>query len=144
MRVDFMRKLSLDAQFSFENNLVADQLNNLGYGGLDNMVLYDEVENRHWRQPGDKALYSKFSMINDGGFYGSDAYYANGSFLSLDNLSLSYLLPEKWLERIRMKQGMISVNSSKIFKLTHYRVADVELGNVPQIRRIAANVRFSF
>ncbi|WP_341835624.1 SusC/RagA family TonB-linked outer membrane protein [Chitinophaga pollutisoli] len=144
LRLDFMRSLSLDAQFSFENSLVADELNNLGYGGLNNMILYDEIESRHWRQPGDKALYSRYSTINHGGFFGSDAYYAKGGFVSLDNLSLSYMLPAKWLERLRMKQGILSVNSSKIFKLTQYRMLDVELGQVPQIRRIAANLRFSF
>ncbi|WP_164974119.1 SusC/RagA family TonB-linked outer membrane protein [Filimonas effusa] len=143
-RVDFMRALSLDAQFSFENSLIPDPLTNLGYGGMTNMVLYDEIEKRHWMQPGDKALYSRYSTINNGGYFGSDAYYANGSYLSLDNLSLSYILPLKWIEKIRMKQGAISVNSSKIFKLTKYRVSDVELGTVPQIRRIAVNLRFSF
>ncbi len=144
MRLDFMRSLSLDAQFSFENALVADELNNIGYGGLDNMVLYDEIENRHWRQPGDRALYSRYSTVNNGGFFGSDAYYAKGGFVSLDNLSISYMLPAKLLERIRMKQAVFSINSSKIFKLTQYRMLDVELGQVPQIRRIAANLRCSF
>lgn len=143
-RLDFKRVLSLDAQFSFENSLVADQLNNLGYGNMSNMVLYNEIENRHWRQPGDKALYSKYSSINSGGFFGSDAYYAKGAFTSLDNLSISYILPAKWTKRIGMKQGMFSMQSSKIFKLTQYRMTDVELGTVPQIRRVAANLRFSF
>lgn len=143
-RVDFMKALSLDAQFSFENALIPDVLNNLGYGGMTNMVLYDEIEKRHWMQPGDKALYSRYSTGNNGGYFGSDAYYANGAYLSLDNLSLSYMLPIKWIEKIKMRQGIISVNSSKIFKLSQYRVADVELGTVPQIRRIAVNLRFSF
>lgn len=143
-RVDFKKSLSLDAQFSFENALVADNLNNLGYGNMTNTVLYDEIESRHWKQPGDKALYAKYSTINNGGFFGSDAYYADGSYVSLDNLSLSYMLPANWLARIKMKQGIFSINSTKIFKLSHYRVNDIELGNVPQIRRIAANLRFSF
>lgn len=143
-RVDFKRVLSLDAQFSFENSLVADRLNNLGYGNMTNTIMYEEIENRHWKQPGDKAIYAKYSTINNGGVFGSDAYYAKGSFTSLDNLSLSYILPAKWMERIKMTRGTFSVNSSKIFKLTQYRVMDVELGSTPQIRRIAANLRFSF
>ncbi|MCK7554085.1 hypothetical protein MKQ70_03295 [Chitinophaga sedimenti] len=143
-RVDFKRVLSLDAQFSFENALVADELNNTGYGGLTNMILYDDIQNRHWKQPGDKALYSKYSTINNGGVFGSDAYYAKGAYVSLDNLSLSYLLPAAWIKRIGMKQGAFGINSSKIFKLTQYRLNDIELGRVPQIRRIAANLRFSF
>jgi len=143
-RVDFRRVLSLDAQFSFENSLVADMLNNLGYGGMSNVVLYDEIVNRHWQQPGDKALYTKYSTFNSGGLYGSDAYYAKGAYLSLDNLSLAYMLPAAWLQKVGMKQGTISVNSSKIFKISQYRLSDVELGTVPQIRRIAANLRLSF
>ena len=143
-RVDFRRVLSLDAQFSFENSLVEDQLNNLGYGGMSNMVLYDEIAKRHWKQPGDKALYAKYSTINSGGLFGSDAYYAKGAYLSLDNLSLAYMLPAAWLKKVGMKQGTISVNSSKIFKLSQYRMSDVELGTTPQIRRIAANMRLSF
>ncbi|MBS0030572.1 SusC/RagA family TonB-linked outer membrane protein [Chitinophaga sp. 22321] len=143
-RVDFKRVLSLDAQFSFENSMVADQLNNQGYGNMANMVMYKEIENRHWQQPGDKALYSKYSTTNSGGFFGSDAYYAKGAFISLDNLSMSYMLPAAWLKKVGMKQGTISVNSSKIFKLSQYRMSDVELGTTPQIRRIAANLRLSF
>lgn len=143
-RVDFKRVLSLDAQFSFENSLVTDQLNNLGYGGMANSVLYAEIENRHWKQPGDKALYSKYTAANSGLFSGSDATYAKGAFMSLDNLSLSYILPAAWLKKVGMKQGTVSVNSSKIFKFSQYRMTDVELGTTPQIRRIAANLRLSF
>lgn len=143
-RVDFKRVLSLDAQFSFENSLVADQLNNLGYGNQANMVMYKEVQDRHWQQPGDKALYTKYSTFNSGGFSGSDAYYAKGAYVSLDNLSLSYMLPAAWLKKVGMTQGTVSVNSSKIFKFSQYRMSDVELGTTPQIRRIAANLRLSF
>ncbi|WP_436487985.1 SusC/RagA family TonB-linked outer membrane protein [Chitinophaga sp. ARDCPP14] len=143
-RVDFKRVLSLDAQFSFENSLVADQLNNLGYGNVANMVMYKEVQDRHWQQPGDKALYTKYSTFNSGGFSGSDAYYAKGAYVSLDNLSLSYMLPAAWLKKVGMTQGTVSVNSSKIFKFSQYRMSDVELGTTPQIRRIAANLRLSF
>lgn len=142
--VDFKKKLSLRARFSFENSLVADQLGNVGYGTMYNSVLYEDVENRHWKQPGDKAIYSKYSSTSTGVLFGSDAYYAKGAYLSLDNLSLSYMLPEAWLKKVRMKQGTISLNSSKIFKLTQYRMSDVELGTTPQIRRIAANLRLSF
>ncbi|WP_158563311.1 SusC/RagA family TonB-linked outer membrane protein [Chitinophaga silvatica] len=143
-RIDFMRVLSLDAQFTFENSLVQDKLNNLGYGGMSNSVLYKEIENSHWKQPGDKALYAKYSTMNGGAFFGSDAYYAKGAFMSLDNLSLSYKLPAIWLKKVHMKDGTISLNSSKIFKLSQYRITDVELGTTPQIRRIAANLRLSF
>ncbi|MEI3800509.1 MULTISPECIES: SusC/RagA family TonB-linked outer membrane protein [unclassified Chitinophaga] len=143
-RVDFKRVLSLDAQFSFENSLVEDKLNNLGYGNTANMLMYKEIEDRHWKQPGDKALYTKYSTFNSGGFSGSDAYYAKGAYISLDNLSLSYMLPAAWLKKVGMTQGTVSVNSSKIFKFSQYRMADVELGTTPQIRRIAANLRLSF
>lgn len=142
--VDFKKVLSLKARFSFENSLVADQLGNAGYGSMYNSVLYQDIENNHWKQPGDKALYSKYSSVSTGMLYGSDAYYAKGAFLSLDNVSLSYMLPVAWLKKVGMKQGTISVNSSKIFKLTQYRMSDVELGTTPQIRRIAANLRLSF
>ncbi|MCW3464765.1 SusC/RagA family TonB-linked outer membrane protein [Chitinophaga nivalis] len=143
-RVDFKRVLSLDAQFSFENGLVMDPLNDLGYGRVTNVVMHREIENSHWKQPGDKALYARYSGQNNGAFFGSDAYYAKGAFISLDNLSLSYMLPAAWLKKVGMKQGTISVNSSKIFKLTQYRTTDAELGTTPQIRRIAANMRLSF
>lgn len=143
-RVDFKRVLSLDAQFSFENSLVEDKLNNLGYGNVANMVMYKEIQDRHWQQPGDKALYTKYSTFNSGGFSGSDAYYAKGAYISLDNLSLSYMLPAAWLKKVGMTQGTVSLNSSKIFKFSQYRMSDVELGTTPQIRRIAANLRLSF
>lgn len=143
-RVDFKRVLSLDAQFSFENSLVPDQLKNLGYGGMHNAVMYAEVANGHWKQPGDKALYPKYTTLTSGAYFGSDAYYAKGAYISLDNLSLAYTLPAKWLKKMGMTQGVVSVNSSKIFKISQYRISDVELGTTPQIRRIAANVKLSF
>lgn len=143
-RVDFKRVLSLDAQFSFENSLVEDKLLNAGYGTALNTVLYNEIQQQHWMQPGDKALYPKYTTQNSGMYFGSDAYYAKGAYLSLDNLSLAYMLPVAWLKKVGMKQGTVSVNSSKLFKLSQYRVSDVELGTTPQIRRIAANLRLSF
>ncbi|HEY9259779.1 SusC/RagA family TonB-linked outer membrane protein [Chitinophaga sp.] len=143
-RIDFKRVLSLDAQFSFENSLVEDDLLNQGYGGKANGVLYDEIANRHWKQPGDKALYQRYSSIYTGGLSGSDTYYAKGAYFSLDNLSLAYTLPVAWIKKVGMTQGTVSLNSSKIFKLSQYRLSDVELGTTPQIRRIAANLRLSF
>jgi TonB-linked SusC/RagA family outer membrane protein len=143
-RVDFKRVLSLDAQFSFENSLMPDILSNQVYGMGKNMVLYNEIERRRWQQPGDKALYPKYSARTGGSLTGVDAFYTKGAFISLDNLSLSYTLPAAWMQKLRMKQGQISINSSKIFKISQYRLTDAELGTTPQIRRIAANIRLSF
>jgi TonB-linked SusC/RagA family outer membrane protein len=143
-RVDFKRVLSLDAQFSFENSLVPDILSNQVYGMATNQVLNDEIASRHWQQPGDKALYPKYSASTGGSLSGVDAFYTKGAFTSLDNLSLSYILPAAWMKKLGMKQGQFSINSSKIFKISQYRTSDAELGTTPQIRRIAANIRLSF
>ncbi len=143
-RVDFKRVLSLDAQFSFENSLVPDILSNRVYGMATNQVMNDEIASRHWQQPGDKALYPKYSARTGGSLSGVDAFYTKGAFTSLDNLSLSYILPAAWMQKLRMKQGQFSINSSKFFKISQYRLTDAELGTTPQIRRIAANIRLSF
>ncbi|WP_177192327.1 SusC/RagA family TonB-linked outer membrane protein [Chitinophaga arvensicola] len=143
-RIDFKRVLSLDAQFNFENSLIEDRLSNMGYGFKSNAVMYDEIANGHWKQPGDKALYAKYSSTSTGLFAGSDAYYAKGAFLSLSNLSVAYILPQAWIKKVGMTQGTVSVNSSNIFKISQYRLSDVELGTTPQIRRVAANLRLSF
>jgi TonB-linked SusC/RagA family outer membrane protein len=143
-RTDFKKALSLDAQFAFNNSLVENYLGNNVPGSMKNAVLFKEMQDNHWQQPGDKALYEKYTAISAGGYFGSDAYYVKGAYLSLENVSLSYILPAKWVQKVKMKQAVVSINSSKVFKISQYVISDAEMGTTPQIRRIAVNIRMSF
>jgi hypothetical protein len=143
-RTDFKKALSLDAQFSFSNSFVDNYLGNNVPGAMRNAVLFKDMQDNHWQQPGDKALYEKYTAISAGGYWGSDAYYVKAAYISLDNLSLSYILPAKWIQKVKMKQAVVSINSSKVFKISQYNISDAEMGTTPQIRRIAVNIRMSF
>ena len=143
-RTDFKKALSLMAQFSFRNALVTDYLGNTTPGTMANSVIFTEIQNNHWQQPGDRALFKKYTTQYAGDYFGSDAYYVNGAYISLENVSLSYVIPEKWTKRLKMKRTTVAMNSTKVFKISQYVLSDAEMGTTPQIRRITFNINMTF
>lgn len=99
-----------------------------------------------WQKPGDIANVGKFSTINaqdPGGYLGSsDIGYTDASYIRLQNVSLTYSLPEKWTKKSHI-QSSVFVNANNILTITGYKGIDPEtqnFGGMPPTRTIVAGL----
>ncbi len=88
----------------------------------------------------------------------SDAYIEDGSYIRLQNVSLSYTLPRQWLKNIFLTNVKIYCNVQNVFTLTKYDGFDPEVGSMrgtallngvdysrypsPRIYTVGVNVQF--
>ena len=59
---------------------------------------------------------------------GSSFYVENGSYLRLQNVSLSYTFPKRWVARIGLNMIKVYANATNLFTLTKYSGYDPEVG----------------
>lgn len=58
----------------------------------------------------------------------SDRWIEDGSYLRIQNLSLSYLLPQKWSKKAGMETAKIYFNVQNVYTFTKYKGYDPEIG----------------
>ncbi len=88
-----------------------------------------EIYNNRWTQPGQQAKYARFTTVpanSDRFVSGSDLYYTDASYLRLNNVSLSYTLPEKLLKN---KSLSIYMHAQNLWILTNYEGLDPDTQN---------------
>lgn len=107
-----------------------------------------------WQKPGDNSSIQKFSASYNSTVFGnsqnaigaSTFTYADASFVKLKNFSLSYILPEKWLNKIHFYNAKVFINGQNLFTITNYTGLDPEtlsLTSLPPLRIIAGGVSIS-
>lgn len=106
-----------------------------------------------WQKEGDIAKFQKF-IVNDwqaGLAYSnasrSEQAYSDASFIRLKNLSLSYSLPDRWRERMRMKQVRVFMQGQNLLTFTSYKGLDPETQNaysLPPLRILTAGLHLTF
>lgn len=62
----------------------------------------------------------------------SDKFVEDGSFLRIQNISIGYYLPEKWVNRIRLENVKIYANLQNVYTFTKYSGYDPEIGSTNQ------------
>jgi TonB-linked SusC/RagA family outer membrane protein len=62
----------------------------------------------------------------------SDRFVEDGSFLRLQNISLGYSLPKKWVEKISAGNIRIYANLQNVYTWTKYKGYDPEIGSMDQ------------
>jgi len=81
----------------------------------------------HWRKPGDIEKIQKYSANTSNLLAAqSDAQYIDASFVRLNNVSISYDFPEKWVHRIRGRNMRVFVNIQNLYTWTAYSRGDPE------------------
>jgi TonB-dependent starch-binding outer membrane protein SusC len=77
---------------------------------------------------------------------GSDANIVDASFIRMKNVSLSYLLPAKWLSKIGAESVRVFTQGQNLFTITGYRGIDPESQGVgtPPLRTITAGLQLTF
>ena len=56
----------------------------------------------------------------------SDFYVENGSYIKLKTITLGYTLPQSVLQKIKLRQARVFIQSQNVFTLTKYTGADPE------------------
>ena len=106
----------------------------------------------HWQQAGD----TNSTQVYTAGFNGdavnafytyyirSDAAYSDASYVRLKNLSLSYTLPDFWLQKASCK---LYFQGQNLLTFTHFKGADPEnqsRGQLPTLRVLTVGMYLTF
>ncbi len=89
----------------------------------------------------------------------SDRFVEDGSYLRLKNITLSYKMPKKWMEKVNIGSMMVYVSGQNLWTLTNYSGADpeigqrsldnylsrgVDIGTYPQAKTMVMGVKINF
>lgn len=131
--------LRLDVLINFTKQVGIAQT---GFPGL----LGSQLDNLAESQFKPSALTSSASYISYINYASSDGILTDASFIRLRNVSLSYALPEKWLNTIKTKRAQIFLRGQNLFTITKYKGLDPETqGSIlPPLKMFVAGVQCSF
>jgi TonB-linked SusC/RagA family outer membrane protein len=91
----------------------------------NSIVLFDGWS--RWEKPGDIATHPKpVYGGNKNAQQGSSRYMENGSYIRLQNVTLGYELPSKFLERIKIDNAKIFISGDNLWTGTHFSSMDPE------------------
>lgn len=62
----------------------------------------------------------------------SDRWIENGSYLRIQNISLSYTFPKKWIDNMGMSNCKVYFNAQNVYTFTDYSGLDPEIGSYNQ------------
>ncbi|OQP47884.1 hypothetical protein A4R26_31690 [Niastella populi] len=82
-----------------------------------------------WQKPGDLAQVGYFTTGYNG-YMTSDESYVDASYVRLKNVSLSYELPAKWLQAVKMKTCKVSLQGQNVYTLTKWKGLDPETQSI--------------
>lgn len=107
-----------------------------------------------WQKPGDIAPVQKFTSSFAGpAAYGasyvnnSDGSFSDASFIRLKNICLSWLMPNRWLNKLQIKSVKIHLQAQNLFVITEYLGSDPETQDIfvlPPLKTIAAGFQIKF
>ncbi|MDR2085873.1 MAG: SusC/RagA family TonB-linked outer membrane protein [Dysgonamonadaceae bacterium] len=90
--------------------------------------------NWRWRKEGDLTQIPRAWNSNAGAtpvarnFLGSDRYMEDGSFWRINQLSLNYALPDKWLSKLSVSSVSAFLTIYNLYNFTKYSGVDPEVG----------------
>jgi TonB-linked SusC/RagA family outer membrane protein len=70
----------------------------------------------------------RFNNTNVNNVYPSDRYIEDGSYLRIQNVSVGYRLPSKWLNKIKATNARLYVSVQNLYTFTDYSGYDPEIG----------------
>jgi hypothetical protein len=91
------------------------------------------VLDNYWKQPGDHAQLQRLISSNSSAailpslnFAQSSGIYVDDTYLRVKTVSLSYQLPNAFLNKVHMKGASVFVNAQNLLTFTNYKVGDPE------------------
>ena len=119
--------LSVNAYFLSGNKVFSNNLRFVMNDGsepyLNQIVLPKDYS--IWARPGDMAT-NPSPQNSANSTQTSSRYLKDGSFLSIRNVTLSYALPGKWIQQLRLKGATVAVSADNVYTFTRF------LGQDPQ------------
>jgi TonB-linked SusC/RagA family outer membrane protein len=103
-----------------------------------------------WRNPGDQAIFSKFTTQNkltNSQYSASDGEYSRADFLRLNAAQLSYSIGGNALKAIGISSLSLNITGQNLFVITNYKGFDPEtqsFSGVPISRTITMGLNCSF
>ncbi len=104
-----------------------------------------------WKQEGDQAPTQRFGTTGEpvaaySRFLTSQQSVGDASFIRLKNLSLSYVLSQKWIEKMKMDNVRIFIQGQNLMTITNYRGLDPETQGslLPPLRVITIGIHLTF
>ncbi|PTN10138.1 TonB-dependent receptor [Mangrovibacterium marinum] len=114
------------------DNQAVDVLNRAQLGYLDgNNMDVENIDNSYLINPGAEMPRWSGNDIN-GNNRMSDRWIENGSYLRIQNISLSYSLPHRWLKPTGMSRCKLYLNAQNVYTFTNYSGLDPEIGSYNQ------------
>ena len=148
------RNLSLDVNFYFRNRQF--QYGYLYYYynpiGWSNNVTHEMAEN-YWTTPGQDAKYPALTTTTKSEVYQkyyyhlgySDFAFSSGSYIRLQNITLSYSCPESITGKLGISSLRVYLQAKNLKVWTNYDSYDPEIGQgVPLAREIVIGLNMSF
>ena len=97
-------------------------------GRINQMSIKNGLGWKRWKKEGDVATHPALVAARADGSNGtSSRYLEDGSFFRLRNVTLSYNMPQTFLQRIKMSGGRIYVSADNIFTLHRFSGMDPEV-----------------
>lgn len=107
-----------------------------------------------WQKSGDLTTYQMFTQTSANPAYGisskvasSSAVLTDASYVRIKNISVSYTLQKKWIQKLKMNNCRIYVQAQNLFTITNYIGGDPETQNtstLPPLRMITAGIDIAF
>ncbi len=122
--------LSIFLQFSYGNKLLNFSNSALLNSGedLNNNQVRKALD--RWQEPGDITDVPRYELGNTRNNWHSNRFLEDGSFLRIKNISLSYNLPIRYVERIKAQSIRIYGSATNVFTLTNYSGNDPEVSTL--------------
>lgn len=139
----------LDLQFAYRKMMAIEPYAYLYPGSFNNNIPLS-IYNNHWQKPGDISTNPRLTTLltstSDGYFAQSDGAYTDGSYLRLQNLALSYALPEHLARKIGVQGINLKVSMENVFTISKYPGIDPELpfGSQPQAKTFNGQLTLTF
>ncbi|MFN0256774.1 SusC/RagA family TonB-linked outer membrane protein [Pedobacter ureilyticus] len=151
-------RFNLDVHFSFVKQRGRSLLNGIGLpmGYFTPAVPYANVPSvfvDNWSAVGDVSEVPKYTTLVGGltnlslGKSMGAQSIADASFIRLRNVSLTYSLPDKWLNWGRINSLQVGIQAQNLFTITGYKGLDPEnqlFNRLPPLRTILFSVRTNF
>ena len=106
--------VTINLVYSFGSKILVSNQNENNGRNLSNRNQSVNLLDR-WQKPGDIASTPMLSQIGNPLLYTSSRYLYDGTFIRLSNLSISYSLPEKWQQKLKMRATFFANGTNLLY-----------------------------
>ncbi len=109
-------------------NQLTDVMNYAVIGTYDDSFGYEDYRNLYVTNAGSTILPRLSASVTNQNTRFSDLYVEDGSYIRLQNISLSYTFPKKLIQKLYLSNLKVYVNLQNVYTWTKYEGYDPEVG----------------